>query len=102
MPYNLRILLFMLFGGTAVVIAVFQVPPLTSGGNSGKSGLNEAEFKAAVSAELAFCRRQPDAVNCRCFANKSAIIRSHQQPRVPSAVYADKEDLARGQAAQGC
>ncbi|MDF3500563.1 MULTISPECIES: hypothetical protein [unclassified Sulfitobacter] len=102
MHYNFRILFFMLIGGAAVVYGVFQVPPLTSGGSGGASGANEAEFNAAVSEELAFCQAQPDAVNCRCFATKSAIIRSHQQPRVPTAVYADKETLARGQAAQGC
>ncbi|MGC1506174.1 MAG: hypothetical protein WA782_18795 [Sulfitobacter sp.] len=102
MQYNFRILFFMLVGGASVVFGVFQVPPLTSGGNNGSSGQNEAQFKAAVSQELAFCRRQPDAENCRCFANRSAIIRSHDQPRVPSAIYADKQDLARGQAAQGC
>jgi hypothetical protein len=102
MQYNFRILFFMIIAGAVVVFGVFQMPPLTSGGNSGSSGLNEAEFKAALGEELAFCRKQPDAVNCRCFANKSAIIRTHQQPRVPSAIYADKEDLARGQASRGC
>ncbi|MBM1777720.1 hypothetical protein [Sulfitobacter geojensis] len=102
MQYNFRILFFMIIAGAVVVLGVFQLPPLTSGGNSGSSGLNEAEFNATLSEELAFCRKQPDAVNCRCFANKSAIIRTHRQPKVPGALYVDKEELAREQASQGC
>ncbi len=102
MPYDHRIVVFVLFVGTAVVFVVFSMPALTSGGNQGSSGVSQAEFDAVFTQELAYCRAQPDAINCRCFANRSGIILTYKQPKVRGAVYAEKSALARGQAAQGC
>ena len=102
MPYDYRILCYVILISTAVILGIFSVPPLTSGGTRTKNGVSQATFDATVSQELAYCQTQPEDINCRCFANISVAILTHNEPRVLGATYADKQELARGQAGHTC
>ncbi|MFT6022326.1 MAG: hypothetical protein ACI9PY_000435 [Ascidiaceihabitans sp.] len=97
-----RMVLYLILGGSAVLYAVFSMPALTNGGTSNSLGVSQAEFDTAVTQELAFCQNQPDDINCPCFANLSGTILTDKEPRVRGAIYADKLELARGQAAATC
>ena len=99
MSYDYRILIGVLMAVGLVVYGVSQLPALTSGGSA---GVNEAEFQAAVAKEYEFCREQPQALNCRCFANISGMIQVQSVPKLPGARYANKQELARLQASDSC
>ncbi|WP_299628303.1 hypothetical protein [uncultured Tateyamaria sp.] len=102
MKYEFRMFLYAVLVGGAIIGVVFSFPSLTTGGGTLSAGVSQAEFEAAFGQELAYCQAQPDAVDCRCFANISGLILADAEPRVPGARYADKEELARGQAARSC
>jgi hypothetical protein len=102
MPEGYRIFILATSIVAAVTYGVFQFPPLTSGGNASSTDLSQASFDAIISEELEHCRANPGAINCRCFANISGNIMGHAEPRVAGAVYADKRELARGQAGDSC
>ncbi len=102
MPNDFRLLFFSVLAGAGVVFTVFSFPALTTGGGFVVPGATEAEFEAVFSQELSYCERQPGDINCQCFANVSGVILADNAPRVPGARYADKQDLARGQAANSC
>lgn len=103
MPFDFRLLALSIFAGGCVLYVIFLMPPLTNGDSSlSSTGTSEAEVAAIRASERAYCEAQPDAVDCRCFAHKSSAVRSHSEPQVPGMFYADKQQLARGQAIQGC
>lgn len=102
MPGDYRILLSLVLGGAVVVYCIFLFPALTSGDAGGSAEVSQAEFDAVVSQEMAFCLGQSSDMNCQCFAKMSGTIQVHDEPRVFGAVYADKQELARGQAEHSC
>lgn len=102
MTSDYRLLAFILIGGAAIVYGVFSFPALTSGGSGTSSIISQAEFEAVFSQELDYCTARPDDINCQCFANVSGTILADRTPRVFGAVYADKQELARGQAERSC
>ena len=102
MSLEIRISLAVILTVSVIVYTVFFFPALTAGGYGNAKGVSEAEFAAVFAEELAYCRAQPDAVNCRCFAGVSGTIIVHKTPRVPTAIYADRKELARGQASASC
>ena len=102
MPYNVRILLYAVLVGASVIALIFSFPSLTTPDVASISGGTKEELEAVFDQELSFCESQPDNINCQCFANISRVILSDNEPRVPGARYADKQDLARGQAADSC
>lgn len=103
MPFDFRLPALAILGSGGLLYLIFLMPPLTSG-DSGLSskGVSEAEVTAIRAEERAFCQRQPAAVDCQCFSRKSGAVRSYSSPQVPGAVYADQQQLARGQAISGC
>lgn len=97
-----RISLYVILGGLVVIYVVFSFPALTASGNKSSTGVSEAEFERTVRQEMAYCRQQPEDINCQCFANLSGQILTHRTNKVHGATYADRQDLARGQAARAC
>ena len=102
MPHNVRVLLYAVLVSAFVIALIFSFPSLTTPDTESISGGIQGELEAVFDQELSFCASQPDNVNCQCFANISRVILSDNEPRVPGARYADKLDLARGQAADSC
>ena len=102
MPQDYRISLFVILIVALVAYGIFLFPALTSGGNAKSTGVNQARFDAVFNEEMNYCRSQSKDSNCRCFASISGNIMLQNTPRVPGAVYADKRELARGQAARSC
>ena len=89
-------------GGVVVMYGVFSVPALTSGSISMSFGGSQAELDTAISEELDYCRNQVNNFSCQCFSKLSGTILAHSEPRVHGVVYADKQQLARGQASRSC
>lgn len=102
MPNDFRILFYAVLVSAAVIVLVFSFPSLTTRDNANTSGLTQVELEAVFDKELSFCESQPEDINCQCFASVSRVILSDNEPRVPGARYADKQDLARGQATDSC
>ncbi|MEH6522551.1 hypothetical protein [Sulfitobacter sp.] len=102
MPNDYRFYLYVVLAGGAAIYGVSLAPPLTTGGNAGMTGISQTKFDETVSQELTYCLEQANEIDCRCFANLSGVILAHNEPRVPGAVYADKQELARGQATGTC
>lgn len=97
-----RIYLYIISVTGLSLYAVSFVPALTNSGPMSSAHINEQEYTAVFDRELDYCRDQPDDINCRCFAHVSAAIQADRQPQVPNALYADKQELARWQAADSC
>jgi hypothetical protein len=98
-----RIPALSVLAGGGLLYIIFLMPPLTSSDASLSSeGVSEAEVAAIRAEERAFCQAQPEAVDCQCFAQRSGAVRSYSAVKVPGAVYADQQELARGQAISGC
>jgi hypothetical protein len=88
------------FIGVVLVLALgFSLPPLVA--REGQFALR-TEDQNVAKEELAYCRSNVSDVNCKCFARKSAQILVQDQPDVRGFVYADRLDLARGQASHTC
>lgn len=102
MEFSPRFALVALLVLPAIIYLIFMMPPLTSGGGGPLPGVSQAELEQAVNAEYAYCRASDTNVDCACFAQKSGVILSSNGPRVQGLVYAEKRDLARGQAEDGC
>ncbi len=102
MPNDFRILFYAVFASAAVIVLVFSFPSLTTRDDASLSDPTGVGLEAAFSQELSFCASQPEDIDCQCFANLSSRILSDNEPRVPGARYADKQDLARGQATNSC
>lgn len=97
---NENIFLFSVCAGVASVLAIgLMFPPLVASGPAGETG---ATYQAHISNELTYCQANFRNVNCGCFARIAAHILSEEGPRVRGFVYADRSDLARGQAGSGC
>ncbi|MEL7164719.1 MAG: hypothetical protein AAGL96_04535 [Pseudomonadota bacterium] len=82
------------------IVSLF--PALDSGGFSPLALIPQDEFDLLVQSEQDHCDAFLDGVNCKCFGDVSGIIQADQTPRVPDAFYADRQDLARWQAADKC
>ena len=103
MSFDYRLPALSILAGGGVLYVIFLMPPLTNGDSSlSSTGVSEAEVAAIRAEERAFCQAQPEAVDCRCFAQKSGAVRSYSSPQVPGAFYADQQQLARGQALAEC
>ncbi|MDJ0820928.1 MAG: hypothetical protein QNJ09_03830 [Paracoccaceae bacterium] len=102
MPQDYRLYLGVILTGGLIVFGVSFFPALTTGGSGSATSSFGPQYEAVFRAELDCCRENADDVNCRCFANISGIIQADTRPRVPGAVYADKQELARWQAAKSC
>ena len=100
MSFDYRLLALAVFAGGCVTYFVFFMPQLSD--ENANLSSSEVEVAAIRAAEFAYCQTQHKAVNCQCFAQKSGAVRSHNEPHVPGMFYADKQDLARGQATNGC
>ncbi|MEM6758654.1 MAG: hypothetical protein AAF601_04165 [Pseudomonadota bacterium] len=97
-----RIIVAILAAVAWITGIVSLVPALDSGGFSPLALIPEDEFDALVESEQAHCDAYFEGVNCRCFGAVSSIILADQTPQVPYTFYANKTDLARGQAADKC
>lgn len=102
MPHDFRILFYAVLASAAVIVLVFSFPSLTTRDDTNLSDPTSVGLDAAFAQELSFCASQPEDINCQCFASVSSRILSDNEPRVPGARYADKQDLARGQATNSC
>ncbi|MEW9918614.1 hypothetical protein AB2B41_03295 [Marimonas sp. MJW-29] len=102
MGFNFRIFILAMAGISAIVYAVFLLPPLTSGGSALMPGVSEAELRAAIRSEHAYCETNKQGMDWACFAGKSGIVLAAGAPRIPTAQYADQRRLAREQAAASC
>ena len=102
MLHDFRILCFAMMVSAAVISIVFSFPALTTRDGIGASETTQADFEAVFSQEYSFCEGQPEEINCQCFASVSRTILADNGPRVRGARYANKQDLARGQAADSC
>lgn len=85
-----------------VTAAVFRFPALTTGGSVPGVEVPEAEFQQIVQGEREHCDTNLAGVDCVCFAGVSGLILADQSARVARASYADKTELARGQAKDKC
>lgn len=97
-----RIYVAMVLSGAAILAVVFSFPALTTGGYSPGVPATEAQLDEVIAEERDFCERQPEDLDCQCFAGVSGVVLLNGNPRVPGATYADQQDLARSQAAQKC
>ncbi|RFP91048.1 hypothetical protein DZK27_01910 [Rhodobacteraceae bacterium 63075] len=102
MPTDYRIYLFIILASGLIVYAVSFVPALTSDGSGGSARVDERRYEAAFSREMDHCLAQGGDTDCQCFASISGLILAGDRPALPNAVYADKRELARGQAAGSC
>lgn len=102
MQYNHKILLVFIVIVPAAVYGAFSMPPLTTGGGGGLAGVTREEYDQAVIEEYDFCRRTVSDTNCECYAHRSGIVMAYRATQVPGLTYADRQQLARDQAAQAC
>ncbi|WP_299409202.1 hypothetical protein [uncultured Roseobacter sp.] len=91
--------LYVAAGIACVVVVGFLFPPLTTRGPAVEA---DAAYQTHVIGELAYCRSNRSDVNCACFARKAGHIMSFEGPQVRGFVYADRSELARGQAGNSC
>lgn len=102
MAFKFRLFLGAMATLAVVLYAVFLLPPLTSGGGSLLPGVTEAELTRAIQDERAYCEENRADMDCACFAGKSGLVLAAQAARVPTAQYANQEQLAREQAEASC
>lgn len=103
MPFDFHIPLSVALVGGGIIYVIFMMPPLTNPDSAlSSTGTSAAQVEAIMVTERAFCERQPEAVDCRCFAKRAGAVLSHNQPQVPGATYANRQQLARGQAMRSC
>jgi hypothetical protein len=102
MSQDYRISLYIVFVSVLVVCGVSFFPALTTKDTSGTTVANQVLFEAVFSEEFSYCQASPEKINCRCFAKISGMIQSDITPKVRGVVYADKQELARWQAAGSC
>ncbi|WP_299042869.1 hypothetical protein [uncultured Tateyamaria sp.] len=102
MPNDARIYLVMIAIGASLIFLVSLVPPLTSGNSAVASGVSQAEFDAAVAAEMEHCEALGGGLDCQCYAGISGYVRALEPPRVPFTRSLDQTELARRQAAHSC
>ncbi|WP_299722779.1 hypothetical protein [uncultured Tateyamaria sp.] len=102
MPDNLRILIYAVLAGAAIVAVVFSFPSLTTPDGGGGTGADQVQFEAIFAQEMSHCQSQPEDIDCQCYASISGTIQSDTATRVPRAQYAGKQDLARWQAGESC
>lgn len=102
MPTDFRIYLFIILASGLTVYAVSFVPALTSDDSRGNAHVELRRYEAVFSHELAHCLERSDDINCQCFASISGLIQADESPALANAVYADRRELARGQAAASC
>ncbi len=102
MPNDFRIYLYIVSAVGLTAYAVSFVPALTSGGSMGSAGIDKQRYVAAYVQEMDHCQEQSEDIDCQCFANVSAMIQADVHPKVPNVHYANKQELARWQAADSC
>ena len=87
---------------TLVIAVVFRFPALTTADVTSDTEASEANVQVLAESERDHCETSIEGINCRCFGDVSAVILADETPRVPSVTYADRSDLARGQAQRKC
>ncbi|MEL6619864.1 MAG: hypothetical protein AAFP16_13370 [Pseudomonadota bacterium] len=97
-----RLYALMTLVGAGCLAVVFSFPALTTPEGPLGTGRSADEIEAVLAQERAFCEAQPQSIDCRCFVDVAGTVLLHNEPRVPGATYADKQDLARGQATDDC
>lgn len=97
-----RVAIGVLFAAGLIAFAVSWFPALTTGGGAAVVTVSAEEFQKIVTQEQDHCKDNLEGVNCACFGGVSGMIQADQAPRVPSARYANKQDLARSQAEDKC
>lgn len=102
MTHDLRIIVGIALAVSLVTYVVFLFPALTTSEAPGRTETSQVAFETLVQSERDYCESEVDNVNCRCFGDVSGLILSDTSPRVPRAEYAEKRELARGQAADKC
>ena len=85
---------------TVIVLVIgFSFPPIISREGDKTPKL---EHQTIAKNERSYCRKNLDDVNCNCFAKKAAHMLVQDQPDIHGFTYADRTDLARGQASTRC
>jgi len=93
-------LVFYVFVGSAAVIGgISQLPALTEDPSTVEIG---SEMQIILAQEKSYCQSYGAGINCQCFAEKSGQILAHSGSRDHRYLYADQQDLARGQARKSC
>lgn len=96
---------WMMVSGSLAVIAILVsgiqlLPPLTEGGLPRSVPPYGAE--SAPDDPEAWCRANLPGVNCACFAQKAGEVMSEPHEPIPGMAYANRWELARTQAGDGC
>ena len=99
MASDVAIAVYVAAGVGAAIGTGFMFQPMTVG--SGLGSTNEKTV-AAAQAEQDYCQSELSGVNCACFSRMAAHIKTDTRPKVENIIYADKEELARGQAKDTC
>jgi hypothetical protein len=86
--------------GTIGAIAFgFSMPALTADATRVSS---DGKFISIQERETLYCQASVLRADCQCFAHVSGYVLEQDAPRIRGAIYADRLDLARGQAAGSC
>ncbi|MGP6088013.1 hypothetical protein [Antarctobacter jejuensis] len=83
-----------------LVAGVQAFPPLTEGGLA--RSVHPVVASGAAADPAAYCRENLSGVNCACFAQKAGEVLSKPYDPIQGLSYADRWDLARGQAGDSC
>lgn len=102
MPQNFLMILGICAAIAGATYGVFLFPALTTIDSEDPKRGERERSATTFKAEYEHCRTRPEAVDCRCFAEVSETIQAHEREKVPGVQYANKEELARDQAADGC
>lgn len=102
MGREFRIILSVLLGGAALVLAVAQVNPLTSWEPPADARQTSSLPEVAKDGGYGLCRETMPGTDCACFRQKATQVLQENRPRVGGYVYADQWELAKWQARQSC
>lgn len=88
----------LVIGGLVVGVQAF--PPLTEGGLA--RTVDPYIAASAPKDPAAYCRQNLSGVDCACFAAKAGEVLSKPHEPIQGFSYADRWQLARGQAGESC
>lgn len=90
-----------LVASALLLMAVQTVPPLTQVSVPPPPPL-DARVLTARMDEAAYCRDHLSGVDCICFAYRAGLVLNAPRDPLPWLTYADRWELALGQARQSC
>lgn len=102
MHQDIQILLAVSGFVCAAIVGASAMPPLTARGGNSPASTSQEAFERTVTLERSYCRKLGGGTNCECFANKSSVILTNEEPRVPGMIYPERRALARSQAKASC